>query len=215
MTVKKRLRVTDRDEEILHALSTKVRLLSLRQTTEHWFDGDVSNTRRRMRRLTEADFVKRMSVTAKPLPVLSGPVISWQPGDASPNFGKASYWFRNRWTGRPVRQCSSFIATRHAAQMFGGRVAGDLKHPMQATHDLGVTQVWLQLDKAKPEWADDWVGEDLMAHTRRGEKLPDAFLVDGNGQVTRVIEFGGAYDEQRVREFHLDCEDRRLSYQIW
>ena len=54
-----------------------------------------------------------------------------------------------------------------------------------------------------------------MAHTRRGEKLPDAFIVDSTQQVTGVIEFGGSYDAQRVTEFHEDCVSRSLPYQLW
>jgi hypothetical protein len=92
---------------------------------------------------------------------------------------------------------------------------GELKHPTQATHDLGVAAVWLRLQEVAPEWATAWRGEDLFAHTRHGEKIPDAFIVDANEQVTWVIEFGGAYDRERLRAFHADCASRRVSYQIW
>ena len=86
---------------------------------------------------------------------------------------------------------------------------------MQVTHDLGVTQIWLYLDTHKPDWADAWKGEDVMAHTRRGEKLQDGFIVDGNQSVLCVMEFGGSYDEQRILEFHDDCVERSLPYQLW
>ena len=66
-----------------------------------------------------------------------------------------------------------------------------------------------------PDWAEAWRGEDMMAHTRRGQKLPDAFLLDDNDDVLWAIEFGGSYDTQRVEEFHVDCASRDLPYQIW
>jgi hypothetical protein len=54
-----------------------------------------------------------------------------------------------------------------------------------------------------------------LAHTRRGETLPDAFIVDEEHEPLWVIEFGGAYDAGRVQEFHEDCQVRQLPYQMW
>jgi len=87
---------------------------------------------------------------------------------------------------------------------------------LQATHDLGVAALWLRLLSAAPQWAAAWRSEDLLAHTRSGEKLPDAFIVDQAGQVQWVLEFAtDNYDAQRIREFHDDCAVRHLPYQIW
>jgi hypothetical protein len=80
---------------------------------------------------------------------------------------------------------------------------------------LGVAAVWLRLHAQAPAWAAAWKSEDLLAHTRRGEKLPDAFVVNEAGETTWVIEFGGSYDVHRVQQFHDDCEYRNLPYQIW
>jgi hypothetical protein len=64
--------------------------------------------------------------------------------------------------------------------------------------------------------ADNWIGEDILAPHRRGEKLPDAVLADGPGARPRlVLEFGGAYDATRVRHFHQSCLDEQLPYQLW
>jgi len=30
-----------------------------------------------------------------------------------------------------------------------------------------------------------------------------------------VIEFGGAYSAERVRDFHEDCVQHNLPYQLW
>jgi hypothetical protein len=79
---------------------------------------------------------------------------------------------------------------------------------------LGVAAVWLTLCQVAPDWAAAWHSEDLLAHTRRGQKCPDAFLMH-DGQVVGVVEFGGAYDARRVREFDVDCRRRNLPYQIW
>jgi hypothetical protein len=39
--------------------------------------------------------------------------------------------------------------------------------------------------------------------------------VDAQDQVAWVIEFGGGYDTHRVKEFHADCLQRSLPYQLW
>ena len=106
-------------------------------------------------------------------------------------------------------------ATEKAAQLFGGRRRSGITKELQVTHDLGVTAIWLFLDRADPQWADAWRGEDVMAVTRYRQKLPDGFIVDASGTPICAMEFGGSYDEQRVLEFHEDCVSRDLPYQLW
>lgn len=208
-------RLTDRDREILRALAVFVRLFCLRQLAEFWFGDDRANARRRLSQLIMQGLVARLPVRARPLPTLEQPVISWNPGEPAPDFAQAAYRMRSRWIRRPVKTLSAYIATERTARMFGGRGGGELKNGFQATHDLGVAQVWLQLAESNPAWAEAWRGEDVMAHTRRGQKLPDGFIVNKSNDVVCVFEFGGAYDQQRVREFHDDCHDRRLPYRMW
>lgn len=204
-----------RDREILQALSLKVRLFTQRQVAAHWFGGELVNARRRLKRLAEADLLQRISVQARPLPPLESALIRWQVGDPAPDFGAVAYRCQHRWRMRPPRRSAAWIATERTAQLFGGVRRGELKQPTQATHDLGLAAVWLRFRKTAPQWADAWRGEDLLAHTRKGEKLPDAFLVDGRGEVIWVIEFGGGYDTLRVAAFHADCAARSLPYQLW
>ena len=209
------LHVTDRDTEILLALVQKVRLLSQRQIAHHWWGGDLANTRRRLNRLAEKQLLARITVQARPVPVLESPLVSWRPGVPTPDYGQIAYRCQQRWRLRPTRPCTAWIATERAAQLLGGVARGDLKHALQATHDFGVAAVWLRLKQVSPQWAVAWRGEDLLAHTRRGEKLPDAFIVDEAEQVICVVEFGGGYDAQRVEAFHRDCVARGLPYQLW
>lgn len=211
----KYIRLTERDEEILRALSLRVKFFSQRQVGNHWFDGDATNARRRMNQLRTVGMVERVTLRARSLPALSQPLISWQPGQGPPEFGKVAHLCSSRWRKRHVQTCTAYIATESASQRYGGRMPGEVKREMQATHDLGVAQIWLQLDLQSPQLADAWCGENLMAHTRKGQKLPDGFLVDAQGQTLCVIEFGGAYDEPRIREFHEDCAERALPYQLW
>lgn len=211
------INITGRDHELLQALTQKVRLLSLRQIAEHWFGGDVANARRRLRQLVAAGLLHRINIAVRPTPPLPGPVVVWQFGKPTPDFGRAAWQIETRWHHRPVRLCATFIATAKTSNAFGGKSRGELKHPLQATHDLGVAAVWLRLQAEQPEVAAAWRSEDLLAHTRRahGDKVPDAFIVDSSGEVVAVIEFGGGYDADRIRDFHADCSRRRLPYQLW
>ncbi len=42
---------------------------------------------------------------ARPAPIFESPLVTWQPGDAAPDFGKISYRCQARWRSRPARQC--------------------------------------------------------------------------------------------------------------
>ncbi|MBI1315075.1 hypothetical protein GC176_27605 [bacterium] len=207
--------VTDRDYEIVVALTQKVRLFSLRQIAAAWWDGELANTRRRLNVLVAVRLVQRISVRARTLPVLTAPIAVWQPSQPAPDFGHVAHRLQDRWVRKAVRTVTAFIATERAARLVGGTARASLKQPTQATHDLGVAQVWLHFRSDCPARADAWRSEDLMADTRRGQKLPDAFLVDAAGHTVAVIEFGGSYDARRVRDFHNDCAVRNLPWQMW
>lgn len=210
---------TARDRELQQALVQKTRLMNLRQIADQWFGGDLANTRRRLKQ--QPEFIERIEVHARSLPELLQPVVTWRAGDPAPNYEAVAYQLQSRWKSSPVRPCSAFIATERLSQLYGGRNRGELKHPLQATHDLGVAQIWLHLHAHYPEWAAAWRSEDLLAHTRRGEKVPDAFIVNATEEVCCVIEFGGAYSAERVREFCEDCMQREvagqrgLPFQLW
>lgn len=207
--------LTERDQEILQALALKVRLFSQRQVARHWWGGDLANARRRLKRMAQVGLVTRLTVPVRSLPVLESPLIHWQPGQPEPDFGSVAHRCQARWRLRAVHPCTVWIATERGAQFYGAVRRGELKQPTQATHDLGVAAVWMRLNEIAPQWADAWRGEDLFAQTRHGQKLPDAFIVDPQEQTQCVIEFGGGYDMARVAEFHADCAQRNLPYQLW
>lgn len=207
--------IMGRDQEIVHALALHLRLMSQRQIAGHWWAGELTNARRRLKRLLEKELLSRVVVQSRPIPLLETPLVTWRPGNPDPSFGRIAYCCRQRWRQRPVRPCTVWIATPKAARIFGGVQRDGLQHALQATHDLGVAAVWLRLREVAPDWAEAWRSEDLLAHTRRGEKLPDAFIVNASEEVVWVIEFGGDYDAKRISEFHEDCRSRGLSYQLW
>lgn len=213
---------TERDREILLALTHKVRLLSLEQIARTWWNASpvgVASARKRLATLTAKDspsseqFVLRLRVNAHPELNLSGPLLTWKPGELTPDFGALSYRLKNRWT-EAIRPTTVYIATEKAARYFGG-FGGKLRRPLQVTHDLHVARIYLHLLETDREAAWAWVSEEQFAPERRHQKLPDAVLRDRNGKVTLVIEFGGSYDTKHVERVHLDCVTRSLPYELW
>jgi len=210
--------LTRRDEEILQSLSVRVRLLTLKQIAGHWWCGNkraTDDARRRLAHLVTVGYLTRPRVLAAPLPDLSHPILRWSPGQPEPDAGAIAWQLQSRWTQGP-RLEFVYLATAAATRIFGGKARGYLKQEFHATHDLGVSQMYLDLRSRSPKLAETWIGEDILAPYRRRQKLPDAILATRpDAQPLVVLEFGGAYDKRRVQAFHNDCRDRGLPYELW
>ena len=206
------MELTERDREILLALTQKVRLLSLEQIARTWWPSALPATARNRLAALPA-LLHRLTLNAHPELTLPGPLFTWRPGEADPPCGALSYRLKKRWN-QAVRPTTVYIATEKAARYFGG-YGGKLRRPLQATHDLHVAQIYLRLWQADPGLAALWVSEERFAPERRREKLPDAVLRDAAGNLILVIEFGGAYDAKHVERVHLDCVARSLPYELW
>lgn len=214
------MELTDRDREILIALTHKVRLLSLEQIARTWWSDSPSGLATARKRLAQLSnpashpyVMQRMKLNAHPELMLSGPLFTWRPGDPTPPFGALSYRLKKRWK-QAIKPTTVYIATERAARHFGG-YGGKLRRPLQATHDLHVSQIYLQMLKTDPALAKLWVSEERFAEERRREKLPDAVIRDALGNIILVIEFGGAYDAKHVERVHDDCVTRSLPYELW
>ncbi len=216
------MQLTDRDREILLSLTHKVRLLSLDQIARTWWNSSptgIVNARKRLAILTDNNtpssdlLLRRLRANTHPELNLGGPVLSWNPGELTPDFGALSYRLKSRWT-EAIRPTTIYVATERAARYFGG-FGGKLRRPLQVTHDLHVAQIYLHLFQTNQEAAGAWVSEEQFGPERRHQKLPDAVLRDKNGQITRVIEFGGSYDPKHVERVHWDCVTRSLPYELW
>lgn len=212
------MHLTRRDEEILSCLCTRVRLFTASQVARYWWRDSkhhLSNARRRLNKLAAHELVKEHSVLAAPLPELSAPVFAWMPGDQTPDFGTYSWSLKSRWKLGP-KTTRVYTATAASCRLFGGSSRDELKASFQATHDLGVSQMYLQLLEAQPALAAQWIGEDMLAPYRIGQKLPDAVLAKSpDARPSLVLEFGGSYDKRRLAAFHSDCQERGLKYEVW
>lgn len=205
-----------RDEQILSALTRKVRLLSLEQIAGAWWDRSkdpLADARHRLAALERRGLIEPHSVLTRQMVTLKGPLFAWNPGDAAPDAESVSYRLQSRWD-TAAEPTTVYIATARYCRLVGVE-GGAIKHPFQVTHDLHVAAIYLRLADEAPTLAEGWVGEELLASERIGQKLPDALIRDPAGRDRLVIEFGGSYDARRVGEFHADCAARKLPYQLW
>jgi hypothetical protein len=203
-------------EEIVLSLATKIRVLTLNQAVPSWWGSSPAaraTGKRHLDSLVAQDALLRLVLRAHPELPLAEPVWTWKPGEPEPPFGVISYQLRKRWT-RPLVPTSVYVASTQSARRYAGS-GGRLAHPLQVTHDLHVSAIYLRLLLTDPPQAQRWVSEDVLAPLLRRKKIPDAELRDQEGRTTKVIEFGGSYPPERIRLVHEDCERRQVPYELW
>ena len=210
-----RFTLTMRDEEILTALTLRVRFLSLAQIARTWWS-EASQPEAaalaRIKLLRRAGLLQPFHAMAHPELALVAPIILWQPGEAVPNFGAASYQLISRWT-QTVIATPSVIATSGAGNRFGGS-GGRFPRQSEHTHDLHMGALFLQFRQRFPNLMPYWISEERLREEKSaGEKLPDALLRTPDS--ARVIEFGGAYRKEKLARFHEHCAGNLLPYELW
>lgn len=198
-------------------LVLKVRMLTASHVARGWWisaASPLSGARKRLSALEAFGLLARAPVHAHPEIELAAPLASWEPGDPAPDFGPLAYRCKSRWT-KSSAQTTVYVATKKAAQQFGGTGGRRIKRAFQATHDLHMSAIFIKKLLDAPDEAAAWVSEDVLAPERKGEKLPDAVLRNSEGQIMKVIEFAGSYSAARLKKVHEDCEIRGLPYELW
>lgn len=212
------VKLSERDKDIIGTLCACVRMLSLDQIAAEWWPNSKTATeqaRRRLSLLINARLLCMGDVLAAKLPAMDHPVLAWAPGDPEPELGAAAWILQSRWV-EEAKTTKVYLATREASKLFGGKANGKIKHQFQASHDLGVSAMYLRTRRDRPEITNYWIGEDVLAPHRYGQKLPDAVIASSPRETPElVLEFGGAYDKARLIEFHTDCQQRATPYEIW
>ncbi len=212
--------LTERDNEILTAVTCKGRPLGAEQMADAWWGRGRSariEANRRAKRLVAAGLLKKLTVLCRPLPPLDAPLVVCDSPGASVNLAKAAYQLERRWS-KPPRSTAVYLATAKAAALTGGRARG-LKHPLQASHDLAVMQVYLNARANYPALAEAWVGEDCVPWPRgRGLRRADAIIRGPHGGIALAVEIGGsgsAYGRKRLEAMHEHFASCGLPYVLW
>ena len=81
--------LTDRERQFIHALASKIRVLTFEQISGMWWpdsDSGRTNARRRLGELAEHELLTRTRVHARPLLKLTLAALPVEAGRASPGF---------------------------------------------------------------------------------------------------------------------------------
>ena len=222
--------MTEKAQILLHALSVCVRALTIPQAMRFLGIQDTANFRRFLSPLVAAELIEVMNVLAKPVPEMREPLFSVVQGSAleylavlqGPHetqsiINRVLYLARRRWAGLSAVDTSVIVATRKAGQIYGVCRAKLLPKPLQATHDLAVSEVFISKHNHQPVEVEHWYGEDA-ADLRLGFKQVDAIIKPGTVEeiAGKVIECIGAdYSHDKLLTIARECDRRGLSYEFW
>ncbi len=208
------MQLTNRDLKIQATLVVKVRAMSIHQIAGNFFGSNFAGANRRLRTLVACGILVRHRLIARTVSV-SGSIFEWQPGEPAPHFESLSRTINNRWERQATRLTTVFMAAERFSGQVGRRTQGKFTHPLQASHDLGLSAVYLHFLATNPSLALRWLGEDCLLRSRRRKPMPDAVIMGADAIPVQAIEFGGLYDSKRYQRFHNYCFNRELPYAIY
>jgi len=166
-------------------------------------------TARKLKALAKAGWLDSATVIVR-RPKFTLPLMT----EADPEAMAASVAWKleTRWGNARPKPARLWWATRRAARLCGGRYAG-VRQPLQIEHDLLLLDALIRRQPANPGW--EWVGEDDLRHRARefGGKVPDAAVNDCDRMT--VIEIGGQYSSERLKEFVTAMNRFRLAFEVW
>lgn len=210
------LSLSDRDQEILDALTLRVRVMSIGQIARQWFDGasdPVRQTKRRLAALAKADLVELASIPTRPELTLDKPLVTWRPGEVPPAFERLASFLDARWK-KPAILTDLVIASRKAGIARGGH-GGRWPRRSEVSHDLTFAGLYLAWRKRAATSRDSWTPESRLRREGMGDndRLPDA-AIEKDGH-RRIVELAGVYSAAKLRDLHRFCAERELPYELW
>lgn len=209
------LEPTTRDLDLLRTLTRRVRALDRRWVRSVWWPGCAKSRRphRRIDELIDAEWLESHLVNVHPPLLVEGPLFAWQPNERGPEPEEVASSCRSRWTSAAV-PTEVLVASPKSAAVFGSSARG-LPPAEHLNHDLRLAAVYLHYRSQQPQLAARWRGEHCFGKAGYRIKDPDAFLVDPQGCVRRVIESAGRYSAAQVESFHEHCVEYSLPYELW
>lgn len=209
--------MTADEKEIVALLAGKVRMLSLDQIKENWWQhhpGRVYRNVEAFQRLDREKLLVFRNALSRPVAKLHHPLVIWEPGHAAPEFPAVAHYLQER-SSQPVRRIYVATATRKAAVLYGRTNTAPPFRKNQITHDLYVSEVLLRYRANGFDVRHRWRGEDELPESWPVSVKPDALILDSMGVALRAIEFGGNYPIERLEQIHLAFSSIDLAYEIW
>ena len=203
------MRIDRVNEAMVHTLTHELRTA----TVQHLADGlelSAGAVSARVRRLRQNDQVHTASPILRVLTV-DRPLYASADGRL-PNFTRLAWQLRKRWDSATAVQTTIVWASSRAARRFGGH-GGRLRQPQQLEHDLCVAAAWCHWRNQGA--SGTWISEDVYRDThQRGahrRSVPDALVLDDQGNIVKYIEIGGRYSVKRLKKIHRTW----TPYELW
>lgn len=205
---------------LLQELTWKVRVVTTRQV-EYMLNArfkETGSARSVLQRL-RSDGLICCWRTAVAQHEASHPIASRLGGEPPPDFGALAWLLEKRWRDAATCRVTICWASARAARLLSGVTKFD-RRAAQLEHDLGTASVLVRLHETRPELADQWIGEDMLRRDFAPgcavlKKTPDAAIVAGR-RIVRVIEYGGQYPADRLRQFDAHFYGKHnIPYEIW
>ncbi len=171
---------------------------------------------RRCTRLVQHNWIRTRTMILPVITVEEPLAICW-PRDATPDCHALSWHVTQRWTTARARSVQLVWATPHAEAIVGGK-SGIARQPLQVVHDLGTAAVFFQRRRRMADAAEQWLCEDIfrVLHPQQAKsKVPDAVIVNEDGDVQTAVEFAGGYSATRLRRLFQFCRQRNWPIELW
>ena len=174
----------------------------------------ISTARKRLNQLCQGRLLCRLRAWACDIPPITGPLFEWEPGDPEPDFGAIAWAAQERWRSLVPKETTIYVVAKKALSLLGLPPRPRVKLLHHVTHDLAMCEVYSYCQKVFPKY--DFLGEDMFAPFRgHGEGVEDAQLIDGQGNVRRIVEHAGRYRKDRCVHFHEHVAERGLPYSLF
>ena len=205
------MKFTKWQNDLLETLCWRLRVVSITQLCRH------SKLRRRViqdrtRKLRKAGFVALVATAVHNWHELS-PLVRWPSHTWADDFTRLPWLLEKRWGQMEFRRDQVVWLTPAGAAHIGGRNGG-LRQRLQVQHDLGVAAIYFSISS---KLRSRWVSEDVLRECGglpAMRRIPDAALAT-DGAVSTVIEFGGQYDKQKLKRFHLAAKRGGVRYDFY
>lgn len=201
--------VSDALLELIRGLAVQVKFASLEQVACTWLAGDLTRAEDALGGLVRSGLAERADIEVRTTPAQDRPLFAWTPDLADPTQDELTE-VAARLAARSAGSFSAitvYRASRAAANLFGVRSSG-FGCPCEWTHDYRLAETFLWYRANRPAEAARWLAEGAMpkwGKQVRRMKDPDAFLLDPEGRIERVIEIAGKYSASHLWNFHRHC----------
>jgi len=205
--------LTGRDKQLILDLALKARLMTASQISDHYFNSKFRVASRRLRILCDRGWLVGTIAFVPQPPSIIRPLYSSAYGIDPPDFSLVSKFLLARSRFRQVVKQTIIRVTVKGILLTLGvkRLAKSPHH--QIGHDIGMAEVILLLKRIAPKQYHQLIGEDCLTSEAFPGFLPDG-IVETEDRV-HVVEFGGAYDVDRLRVIHESCESLGVTYDLY